>query len=183
MSLTPGAPMMMPTAPAVAGLGSASAGPFLPKEAVDAAIPPASPRRTRVCLWVIGVGLANLLAFSVSTLALGGDAFNGTVRTDPASPDAPADYFLGREGELIPVARGVWVYSAVHSVSVWLTHAAVLAAALQLARRPLEAQLAGRRLSARLLVWGLTAVAAAGSLSAAGVFLRTFLRAALTSEG
>ncbi len=93
-------------------------------------------RRTRICLWIIVLGLGNFLLYTILYLFIGGDAINGWVRAEPPGPDgvAPLHYYLGQGGHFIEVGRAVWIYSALHSISVWLTVGAVLLAMLTLAK-------------------------------------------------
>jgi hypothetical protein len=84
-------------------------------------------RRTRICLWIILVGLGNFLAYSVLYWLIGGEAVNGRVEQWPGQ----VRYFLqtGREAP-----RAVFFYSGVHSISIWPTVAAILLAMLTLAK-------------------------------------------------
>jgi hypothetical protein len=94
-------------------------------------------RRTKICLWVIVLGLANFLAYSVVYFSLRGEAIHGQIKRE-ALPggDKLHYYLLGREGpqDVTEVTRGVWIYSAVHSTTIPVTVAAVLLAMLTLAK-------------------------------------------------
>jgi hypothetical protein len=90
-------------------------------------------RRNRILLWVITLGLGNFLAYTLAYGYLGGDAPNGHV--------ADGEYYLkghflwrlaGKSSD--PVPRGVWMYSFVHSISIYPTIAGVLVSMLILAR-------------------------------------------------
>lgn len=92
--------------------------------------------RTKICLWVILLGLGNYVGYVIGYAFVGphgGDAMNGKVLRDSADPTR-WHYQIGRDGDLYEVSRGAWVYSAVHSISVWPTMAAVLLAMLTLAK-------------------------------------------------
>lgn len=92
-------------------------------------------RRTKVCIWIIILGLANFLAYTVVYDFIGGEAVNGFVRAEAVAGGPPAlHYYLVDSGRETPVARGVWMYSAVHSISIWITVGAVLLAMLTLAK-------------------------------------------------
>ena len=91
-------------------------------------------RRTWVCIWIIVLGLANFTAYTVVYLYLGGDAMNGKIEVAPHAGGAALHHYLVAHGERIEVSRGVWIYSAVHSASIWLTMGAVLLAMLTLAK-------------------------------------------------
>ena len=90
-------------------------------------------RRNRILLWIIALGLANFVLYTLTYWYLGGDAPNGAFRG--------GDYYLrghfiwGRSGRLSdPVPRGVWLYSYIHSITIWPTIAAVLVSMFVLAR-------------------------------------------------
>ena len=92
-------------------------------------------RRTKVCIWVIILGLANFLAYTVVYDFIGGEAVNGDVRAEAvAEGPAALHYYLVDSGRETQVGRGVWMYSAVHSISIWITMGAVLLAMLTLAK-------------------------------------------------
>ncbi len=84
--------------------------------------------RTRVCIWVIMVGLANFMAYTVLYVFIGGEAVNGYVIS---SADGTLRYQL-QSGEL--VSRAVFIYSGIHSITIWPTVGAILLAMLTLAK-------------------------------------------------
>ena len=84
--------------------------------------------RTKVCIWVIMVGLANFTVFTVLYVFIGGEAVNGHVIS---SAGGPLRYEL-QSGQA--VSRGVFIYSGIHSISIWLTVGAILLAMLTLAK-------------------------------------------------
>ena len=109
-------------------------------------------RRTRICIWVIIVGLLNFLAYTVAYLSLGGDAMNGYVRLDTrVHPPAPRHYLVERSRPT-EVSRGVWIYSAVHSVSIWVTVGAVLLAMLTLAKEGIVSSMRSSIIRGRTLI-------------------------------
>ncbi len=105
-------------------------------------------RRTRnfICIWILFAGLANYLAYGIMYAWLQGDAKNGYVEVQPSDPDAAAEarkvsYFVGghfirhgASGKFSQVTRNQWIYSYIHSTSMWATHAALLLAMLTMAR-------------------------------------------------
>ena len=91
-------------------------------------------RRTRICLWIIVLGLGNFVAYTIAYMFIGGDAMNGYVRTARVDGQVVRHYWLSRGGQGFTVPGPVWIYSAVHSLSVWLTVGAVLLAMLTLAK-------------------------------------------------
>ncbi|MFA6135435.1 MAG: hypothetical protein WC869_15595 [Phycisphaerae bacterium] len=84
-------------------------------------------RRTTICIWVILLGLLNFLAYTVLYMFINGEAVNGWVEVHQGH----WHYFLQSGQE---VGRGVFLYSGIHSISIWLTVAAVMLAMLTLAK-------------------------------------------------
>lgn len=84
--------------------------------------------KTKICLWVILVGLGNFLAYTIIYVFIGGEAVNGSV---VAATDGTLNYFLqsGRQ-----VGHCTFIYSGIHSISIWVTVAAVMLAMLTLAK-------------------------------------------------
>ena len=92
-------------------------------------------RQTRnwILLWIIILGLANFVSYTVMYWYLQGDAKNGAV--------IDGEYYLRghfireRAGRISDdVSRATWIYSYVHSISIWPTVGAVLIAMFILAR-------------------------------------------------
>lgn len=85
-------------------------------------------RKTKICIWLILIGLGNFLAYTIMYMFLGGEAVNGWVRI---GPEGQSVYYLtsGR-----PVSQGEFIYSGVHSITIWPTVAAVMLAMLTLAK-------------------------------------------------
>jgi hypothetical protein len=90
-------------------------------------------RRNRILLWIIVLGLANFVSYTVTYWYYQGDAKNGAV--------VDGKYYLrghfirDRAGRMTDdVSRATWIYSFVHSVSIWPTVGAVLVAMFILAR-------------------------------------------------
>lgn len=83
--------------------------------------------RTKICLWIILIGMANFLAYTISYAILWGEAVNGRV-----------EYESGRVVYLLQsgkeVSRAQFVYSGIHSITIWPTVLAVLLALLTLAK-------------------------------------------------
>jgi hypothetical protein len=84
-------------------------------------------RRTRICIWVILIGLVNFLAYTLMYVFIYGESVNGWVQVERGH----SHYFLQSGTE---VSRGVFIYSGIHSISIWLTVAAVMLAMLTLAK-------------------------------------------------
>jgi len=119
-------------------------------------------RRTRnlICIWIIFAGLANYIAYGIGYAWLQGDAKNGYIEVHK-QPDGTVQrtYFVrghflkhGREGKTREVTRAQWIYSYIHSISLWITHAAVLLAMLTLARPHIIATMRNGPIAGRTFV-------------------------------
>ena len=85
-------------------------------------------RRTKICIWIILVGLANFLVYTILYMFIGpGEAVNGHLEIVRGE----TRYILQSGHE---VSRGLYVYSGIHSISVWPTVGAVVLAMLTLAK-------------------------------------------------
>ncbi len=100
-------------------------------------------RRTRnsICIWTIIFCLLNLLAYTIMYAELGGDAKNGRKEMVQAEDGTVREVFYisghfihGRGGESAEVSRPVWIYSYIHSISLWPTQGLLIICTLILAR-------------------------------------------------
>ncbi|MFA5863823.1 MAG: hypothetical protein WC975_03960 [Phycisphaerae bacterium] len=91
--------------------------------------------RNRIYLWVIFLGLANFVSYTVVYGYIGGDAKNGEVRDGRyfVRGHFIHIHFNDRERET-EVSRGTWIYSYLHSISILPTMAAIIVSMLILAR-------------------------------------------------
>jgi hypothetical protein len=106
-----------------------------PNKTLDADEVIHAPLRTKVCIWIIALGLTNFLVYALLYDSIGGEAVNGAVRPGVGQDGAARlHYHLTDSGKETEVGRGVWIYSAVHSISIWVTVGAVLLAMLTLAK-------------------------------------------------
>lgn len=100
-------------------------------------------RRTRnqLCIWLIIAGLGNFLVYTLMYAHLGGDAGNGG-KERIVGPDGQTTevYYLrghflhGSDGQRTNVPRWVWIYSYVHSISIWPTQGIMMVCMLILAQ-------------------------------------------------
>lgn len=97
--------------------------------------------RNRVCIWLIFGGLLNWLIYTVIYADLGGDAKNGWVEiVQAADGQAEKKFFIsghflhGAGGRSHLVAQWVWIYSYVHSITLWPSSGAMIICMLILAR-------------------------------------------------
>ena len=92
-------------------------------------------RRTKICIWVILLGLANFLAYIILYAYFWGEAINGSVMIIGEETRyflSPTTQEFGRE-----VSRGVFIYSGIHSISIIPTVGAIMLAMLTLAKQNL----------------------------------------------
>ncbi|MFQ6047789.1 MAG: hypothetical protein ACE5K7_00310 [Phycisphaerae bacterium] len=76
--------------------------------------------------------MANFVAYTVAYNYIGGDAKNERVADGVYY--VRGHFLRGSEGKETAVPKPVWIYSYIHSISIWPTHAAVLLSMLVLAR-------------------------------------------------
>ena len=94
-------------------------------------------RRTRnmICLWVIFLGLANFVGYTVIYGYIGGDAKNGEVRDGRFFVRGHFIHIYNNpHGKDAEVSRATWIYSYLHSISIFPTMAAIVISTLILAR-------------------------------------------------
>lgn len=100
------------------------------------------------------LGLSNFILYAVVYAIIGGDAPNGYI---DHSDSGPVYYVRGHfvhrvVGYEQDVPRWVWIYSYIHSISIWPSIAAVLLAMLVLARPHILATYQNGIMSAPTLV-------------------------------
>ena len=127
--------------------------------------------RTRVCIWVIVLGLANFLAYTVAYFSLPGEAIHGGVRLEADSDGGRLHYYLLDKGSRVEVSRAVWLYSAIHSTSIPVTVGAVLLAMLTLAKDRIVSSMRSSVVRGRTFITVLAAVVTVCSLGWMGWFL------------
>lgn len=90
-------------------------------------------RRNKMLIAIIGIGLLNFLSYTIIYAIVGGDAKNGWIEEGSCFVRG---HFLhpGQPGQATQVPAWVWVYSYLHSISIWPTIGGVLCCMLLLAR-------------------------------------------------
>lgn len=96
------------------------------------------------------LGLANFLAFSMGYMILRGEALSGSVDFSPSG--APTYHLRNADQGEVPTSRSVYIYSGIHSLSVWLTMAAVMLAMLTLAKERIVSAMRSTILRGRTLI-------------------------------
>jgi hypothetical protein len=88
--------------------------------------------RTKLCIWLILLGLANFFGYTVAYAYIKGDAANGYI--EDGRYYIRGHFIRESRGEATEVSRSVWIYSYAHSITIWPTVACVLLPMLVLAR-------------------------------------------------
>ncbi len=91
-------------------------------------------RRTRdlALIWIIGLGLLNFLSYTIVYAYIGGDAKNG--RLEAGEFFVRGHFLHSTQGQTSAVSQPVWVYSFIHSISIWPTIGIVLCSMLILSK-------------------------------------------------
>jgi heme/copper-type cytochrome/quinol oxidase subunit 2 len=107
-------------------------------------------RRTKICIWIILIGLGNFLAYSLVYVFIGGEAASGAIRHDELGRHV---YFLKGPGQDdVPVSKAVYVYSGIHSITIWVTVGAVMLAMLTLAKERIVSSMRSTVVRGRTLI-------------------------------
>jgi hypothetical protein len=85
--------------------------------------------RTKICIWVIVIGMMNFLAYTIGYAIVGGESVRGKLYEDEKTHHRT--YYLDNGQE---VGRGAFIYSGIHSISIWVTVAAIMLSMLTLAK-------------------------------------------------
>jgi hypothetical protein len=142
----------------------------LPSDSADPAEMARMHRRTKICIWIILIGIANFLAFVVGYSVLWGEALHGEV-------------LVAEGGELIyrlqkgeEVSRGAFIYSGIHSISLWLTVGVIMLSMLTLAKERIASSMRVAILRGRTLITVLATIITISVLVASTVASLRFVR-------
>ncbi len=110
--------------------------------------------RTKLCIWIIVVGMVNFLAYTISYSIVGGESVRGQIEKIDSPDGDQFKYYLDSGVE---VSRGEFVYMGIHSISIWITVGAIMLSMLTLAKDRIsdsmhEAMMRGRTLCTVLAV-------------------------------
>ncbi|MFW6132760.1 MAG: hypothetical protein ACOC8F_02600 [Planctomycetota bacterium] len=124
-------------------------------------------RRTRICIWIIALGLVNFLLYGVSYAWFYGEAIHGSITVE----NGRRVYELqsGRQ-----VSRGVFIASGIHSISIWPTVAAIMLAMLTLAKERISGSMRRAIVRGRALITILAVVIALGTALLTWRFIQLF---------
>jgi hypothetical protein len=139
-------------------------------------------RRNRICLRIIIIGLLNFLLYTICYAALGGDAHNGGIHPVVGHDGVERDaYFVrghfirdpaGKERE---VHGWLWIYSYLHSISVFATSGAMLISMLVLARPHIIATMRGGWISGQVFIVSFGTIVVLVSSAAMFIFAWDFV--------
>jgi hypothetical protein len=98
--------------------------------------------RNHLCIWLIIAGLVNFLVYTLVYAYLGGDARNGVKEKIVSVTGRVHEVFYisghflhgAEDGKRTPVSRSVWIYSYLHSISIWPTQGIMMICMLILAQ-------------------------------------------------
>ncbi len=136
-----------------------------------------------MCVWLILAGLGNYLAYGISYAFLQGDAKNGYIEVKmlPGGTQQLVYYVGGHfirhgdQGKFNQVTRRQWIYSYIHSVSLWATHTVVLLSMLTLARPHIIATMRDSQVSGPTFITIIATLIVVMSGAATTWFLLEFL--------
>jgi len=131
-------------------------------------------RRTRICIWIIIVGLANFLAYSILYMFIGGEAVHGSLKH--VAPGQVACFLRGPGGQDVAVSPAVYIYSGIHSISIWVTVAAVMLAMLTLAKERIASSMRSTIVRGRTFITILATIITLVSLVVTIWFILQFVR-------
>jgi len=103
--------------------------------------------RTKICIWIILIGLVNFLAYTIGYMFIEGEAIHGYIEHQEGTGQVRYVLQSGQE-----VSRGIYIYSGIHSISVWITVAAVMLAMLTLAKERITSSLRAAIIRGRTLI-------------------------------
>ena len=107
-------------------------------------------RRTKICIWIILIGLGNFLAYSLIYMFIGGEAVSGPIHD--AGGGRHVYCLKGPSQQDVPVSKAVYVYSGIHSISIWVTVGAVMLAMLTLAKERIVSSMRSTVVRGRTLI-------------------------------
>lgn len=126
--------------------------------------------RTRICLLIIAVGMANFLAYTIGYTVVGGESVRG--RIYEVQDSGERYYYLDSGKE---VSRDKFVYIGIHSISIWVTVAAVMLAMLTMAKDRIADSLRDAAMRGRTFCTILAIVVLVSMTGLAFLFVREFV--------
>lgn len=110
--------------------------------------------RTKICIWIIVIGMANFLAYTIGYTIVGGESVRGQIEKIETAGGEKYRYYLDSGTE---VSHAAFVYMGIHSISIWITVGAIMLSMLTLAKDRIsdsmhDAMMRGRTLCSVLAV-------------------------------
>lgn len=147
-------------------------------------------RRNKICVWIIAVGALNFLIYTATYSALGGDAHNGEVQKIVAADGSMRVAYVVRghfirslHGQEAEVSRRAWIYSYLHSISMFVTSAAMIISMLVLARPHIVATMRDGWIGGRTFVIALGVLVGLVTAVAVVAFALNFANQLAASRG
>ena len=139
-------------------------------------------RRNKICIAIIAVGALNFLCYTATYAVLGGDAHNGYRRAvERADGQRHTEHYVrghfirNPAGEAALVSEGLWIYSYLHSISMWFTSGAMIISMLVLARPHILATMRDGWVGGQTFVTVLGTLVVLITLGAAFLFMWDFV--------
>lgn len=117
------------------------------------------------------IGLANFLIYTIIYMFIAGEAVNGHLETVRSSGEIRYILQSGHQ-----VSRGVYLYSGIHSISIWITVAAVMLAMLTLAKERIVSAMHSAIVRGRTFITILATVIALTTIIITIWFILQFVR-------
>jgi hypothetical protein len=140
-------------------------------------------RRNKICISIVAIGALNFLVYTVMYAALGGDAHNGEARLVGQADGTARVVYCVRghfihtlDGQEAEVGRLTWIYSYLHSMSVFVTSAAMIISMLVLARPHILATMRDGWISGQTFVTAFGTIVILITSAAIFVFAWDFVR-------
>ncbi len=122
----------------------------------------------------MALGLCNFVGYTIAYGYIGGDAKNGHI--SEGKYYVRGHFIHGPEGQIAQVGQGVWIYSYLHSISIWPTIAAVLLSMLILARPHIIATMKEGMISGQTLITVFSTVVVLIVITMTAWFVMDFVR-------
>jgi hypothetical protein len=125
--------------------------------------------RTKICLWIILIGMVNFIAYTVGYSIVGGESVRGKVLEDPNT--GKLEYYLDKGTK---VHRDTFIYIGIHSITIWPTVAAIMLSMLTLAKDRIADTMVSAMMRGRSFCTILAVLIAIGTAGMTFHFIRDF---------
>lgn len=128
--------------------------------------------RTKICIWIIVIGMVNFLAYTISYSIVGGESVRGRIEKIEISDGVQFKYYLDSGME---VPQGEFIYMGIHSISIWITVGAIMLSMLTLAKDRISDSMHDAMMRGRTLCTVLAVVIGICTAGLALLFVRQFV--------